>query len=270
DEIARYIAANRLGRPAIVGHSMGGAIAMMIGARHPKVAGRVMVVDMLPAPARPFGVPPAAMKPLARLIGGEMAGADRLRRDLKSLVGRFGNSDWLESRNDAGVVGRSVSELLSTDLTPELTRIRAPLTIVFANRNARAEDYEVLRDIPRPGHADLVARIKFGSFNDARGGDPSGRIAGRRGAREAGDLDEVVAIARNGGDGAVPDAARGGEAGDQDHVGPAAAHRDRYPGRLERRGRGGGGEQRRGDDSEKQRATHEEKAKAAWLTNPRP
>lgn len=132
DEIARYIAAARLGRPAIVGHSMGGSIAMMVGARHPGVAGRVMVVDMLPSAARPFGVPPAAVKPLAKLIGGEMAGADRLRRDLKSLVGRFGNSDWLESRNDAGVVGRSVSELLATDLTPELSRIRAPLTIVYA------------------------------------------------------------------------------------------------------------------------------------------
>src|SRR5688500_266183 len=53
DEIALYIAANGLGRPAIVGHSMGGSIAMMIGARHPRVAGRVMVVDMLPSPARP-------------------------------------------------------------------------------------------------------------------------------------------------------------------------------------------------------------------------
>ncbi|MGZ8979092.1 MAG: alpha/beta fold hydrolase, partial [Allosphingosinicella sp.] len=86
EEVARYIHSRGLRRPAIVGHSMGGAIALMIGARHPKVAGRVMVVDMLPSPARPFGVPPAAMKPVARLIAGEMAGADRLRRDLKSLV----------------------------------------------------------------------------------------------------------------------------------------------------------------------------------------
>lgn len=132
DEIARYIAVNRLGRPAIVGHSMGGSIAMMIGARHPGVAGRVMVVDMFPSPLRPFGVPSAAAKPLAKLVGGEMAGAGRLRSDLRSLVGRFGNSDWLESRNDSGVVGRSISELLSTDLTPELTRIRAPLTVVYA------------------------------------------------------------------------------------------------------------------------------------------
>ncbi|HEX8064048.1 MAG TPA: alpha/beta hydrolase [Allosphingosinicella sp.] len=132
DEIARYIAARRLGRPAIVGHSMGGSIAMMIGARHPEVTGRVMVVDMLPSPARAFGIPPAAAGPLGRLIGGEMEGADRLRRDLKLLVGRFGNSDWLESRSNADVVGRSLGELLSTDLTPELPRIHAPLTIVYA------------------------------------------------------------------------------------------------------------------------------------------
>lgn len=52
----------------------------------------------------------------------------------------------------------------------------APLTIVFANRNARSADYEALRDIPRPGHADLVARVKFGGFNDPRGG---GHFSGR-------------------------------------------------------------------------------------------
>lgn len=132
EEIARYIASNGLDRPAVVGHSMGGSIALMVAARHHALAGRVMVVDMLPSPARPFGVPPAAVRPLAKLIGGEMAGADRLRRDLKSLVGRFGNSDWLESRSDAGVVGRSLEELLAVDLAPELPRIRAPLTVVYA------------------------------------------------------------------------------------------------------------------------------------------
>ncbi|MET1111668.1 MAG: alpha/beta hydrolase [Allosphingosinicella sp.] len=132
DEIAAYIAANRLDRPAVVGHSMGGSIAMMLGARHPEAAGRIMVVDMLPSPARPFGVPAAAVEPLAKLIGSEMAGADRLRRDLKSLVGRFGNSDWLESRSDAGVVGRALEELLSTDLRPALPYIQAPLTVVYA------------------------------------------------------------------------------------------------------------------------------------------
>ncbi|HEX8571331.1 MAG TPA: alpha/beta hydrolase [Allosphingosinicella sp.] len=132
DEIARYIAARGLNRPAIVGHSMGGSIAMMVAARHPGAPGRVMVVDMLPSPARPFGVPAQVVKPLARLVGDEIQRADRLRRELRPLVARFGNANWLESRSDAGLVGRSVEELMATDLTPELRRIRAPLTVVYA------------------------------------------------------------------------------------------------------------------------------------------
>jgi pimeloyl-ACP methyl ester carboxylesterase len=131
-ELAAYIAANRLQRPAVVGHSMGGTIAMMLAARHPGAAGRIMVVDMIPEPAALAGASSSTLRPLARLLGRELTGADRFRRDLKSLVGRFGSADWLETNSDAGVVGRSVEELLSTDLSPELPRIGVPMTVVYA------------------------------------------------------------------------------------------------------------------------------------------
>jgi chorismate synthase len=52
----------------------------------------------------------------------------------------------------------------------------APLTILFENKNVRSEDYERQRDIPRPGHADFVARKKFGGHEDYRG---SGHFSGR-------------------------------------------------------------------------------------------
>lgn len=132
EEIARYIAVRRLDRPAIVGHSMGGSIAMMIAARHPRAAGKVMVVDMLPAPGGPLGVPAPVMKPLARVVGDEVQRANRLAQRLKPFVARFGNADWLASGSDADVVGRSVEELLATDLRPELARIRVPMTVVYA------------------------------------------------------------------------------------------------------------------------------------------
>jgi N-formylmaleamate deformylase len=132
EEIARYIAGRRLDRPALVGHSMGGTIAMMVAARHPALPGRVMVVDMVPAATQLFGLPGAAPRPLAGFIRSELAGAAALRRDLKSLAGHFGSTDWLDSRNDAGVVSRSVEELMVTDLTPELPRIKAPLTVLYA------------------------------------------------------------------------------------------------------------------------------------------
>lgn len=52
----------------------------------------------------------------------------------------------------------------------------APITILFENKNTRSGDYEKLRAIPRPGHADFVAHQKFGGHEDYRGG---GHFSGR-------------------------------------------------------------------------------------------
>ena len=52
----------------------------------------------------------------------------------------------------------------------------APIVIFFENKNIRSSDYEKLRSVPRPGHADFVARQKFGGFEDYRG---SGHFSGR-------------------------------------------------------------------------------------------
>ena len=52
----------------------------------------------------------------------------------------------------------------------------APLTAIIRNTNTRSGDYEALKDIPRPGHADYTAQVKFGGAQDADGG---GHFSGR-------------------------------------------------------------------------------------------
>ena len=52
----------------------------------------------------------------------------------------------------------------------------APLCAVIANTNTRSQDYDSLRDVPRPSHADYAAAVKFGGHNDIRGG---GQFSGR-------------------------------------------------------------------------------------------
>jgi len=52
----------------------------------------------------------------------------------------------------------------------------APLTVIFTNTNTRSQDYVKLRETPRPGHADYTASVKFGGFEDYRGG---GHFSGR-------------------------------------------------------------------------------------------
>ncbi len=52
----------------------------------------------------------------------------------------------------------------------------APLTLIFRNENTKSADYSAFTDQPRPGHADLVASVKWDGFNDPRGG---GHFSGR-------------------------------------------------------------------------------------------
>ena len=52
----------------------------------------------------------------------------------------------------------------------------APISIIFKNTNTRSGDYDTLQDVPRPGHADYTASVKWDGFNDPRGG---GHFSGR-------------------------------------------------------------------------------------------
>jgi len=129
EEVARYIHSRGLRRPAIVGHSMGGTVAMMVAARHPSLAGKVMVVDMLPQPAGILGGDAAGMRGLADSLR-DLSASPGGRRLVESAIRLFGNP---EGGADPDVTARATHELALTDLTAELPRIAAPLTVVYAS-----------------------------------------------------------------------------------------------------------------------------------------
>ena len=52
----------------------------------------------------------------------------------------------------------------------------APLTAIIRNTNTRSQDYDALRAVPRPGHADWPAQVRFNGFQDVAGG---GHFSGR-------------------------------------------------------------------------------------------
>lgn len=76
-----------------------------------------------------------------------------------------GNSTFATSRKEADIP-QVVSGLFNG------TTFGPPLSLCIKNTNTRSADYESLRDIPRPGHADYTAFIKYGESINMSGGGP--------------------------------------------------------------------------------------------------
>jgi len=74
----------------------------------------------------------------------------------------------------SGRVEKDAVEILSGIFEGHTTG--APICMLVWNREAAPIEYDVIKNLPRPGHADYTAYIKYGGFNDYRGG---GRFSGR-------------------------------------------------------------------------------------------
>jgi pimeloyl-ACP methyl ester carboxylesterase len=148
EEIARYIAARGLVKPAVIGHSMGGTIGMMLAGRHPESLSRLMVVDMFPFLGAMFGPPGTtsdSVKPMADSMLVQMRTADSTARNMRSTATINSMVDTVAMRqgaiddslkSDPDVTARAYHELIVTDLRPELARITVPTTVLYVEPKA--------------------------------------------------------------------------------------------------------------------------------------
>jgi pimeloyl-ACP methyl ester carboxylesterase len=143
EEIARYIREAGLQRPAIVGHSLGGAWGMMVAARHPELAGRLMVVDMLPFLGAMFGGPnatPESIRPVAEQIRQGITSSTGAARQAyqEQTIATMVQTESLRPvavrhgmASDLNVSGQAFYDLVTTNLIPELANIRVPVTVLW-------------------------------------------------------------------------------------------------------------------------------------------
>jgi pimeloyl-ACP methyl ester carboxylesterase len=143
EEIARYIGEMQLERPAVIGHSMGGTIAMMLAARHPDTVGKLMVVDMFPFMGQMFGganATPESVAPIADQIRAAMRMSQQgvVSPQTQAMINSMVRTESARPEiveharlSDVGVSANAFHELIVTDLRSELPNIRAPLTVLY-------------------------------------------------------------------------------------------------------------------------------------------
>ncbi|TCS12629.1 alpha/beta hydrolase [Caulobacter sp. BK020] len=142
DALDGYIRSARLKSPAVIGHSMGGLMGLMLARQHPEDVGRLMVVDSLPFYAMVFS--PAAtveaIRPQAAAMRDRTVNATpeawtametaMMARLVKS-PGGLKAATAATIASDRSVVGRALYDDLTTDLRGELAAIKTPMTMLY-------------------------------------------------------------------------------------------------------------------------------------------
>ncbi len=110
-------------------------------------------------------------KLIGAVLEGVPAGLPLAEEDIQRILDlrRPGQSKYVTQRHESDRV-----EIVSGIFRGYTTG--APLTMIVRNEDVVSSYYEEFRRKPRPGHADYIARLKYGGFNDYRGG---GRFSGR-------------------------------------------------------------------------------------------
>lgn len=178
-ELRRYIVSQGLREPAVIGHSMGGLVALRAAAdagrdRRGAQVGRVMVVDA--TPFFPSLISPGAtvgdVEPLAQIAYQALLflGDEALRTQGGMLTNQLGGASetvfdtlgW--QGGDRQVLAQGLYEVMTTDLRNRLPDIAAPVTVVYGwsadDSSPRAHLDSLFaagyRNLPRPARFERI------------------------------------------------------------------------------------------------------------------
>ncbi|MCX6594749.1 MAG: alpha/beta hydrolase [Acidobacteria bacterium] len=138
-DIIAYIRTQKLAKPVIIGHSLGGAMALWLGETEPDLVGELVIVDS--APFLPELMMPGAtaesMKPMANAMREQITAAKPGSQDeyLKTMahskddVARI--VEW-SRKSDASTVAAAMMELYTNDLRPALGQIKSRVLALSA------------------------------------------------------------------------------------------------------------------------------------------
>lgn len=143
-DLTGYLVAQKLTRVDVIGHSMGGLLALMMAKAHPDRVGKLMIVDALPF----YGALFAPTATVDQLRPQAAAMRDALTKMADDKVAQAANNERVAAQMaltpaahakvvawagaaDPRVTAQAMYEDLTTDLRPAMASIKAPITLVY-------------------------------------------------------------------------------------------------------------------------------------------
>ena len=166
-----YIREQQLDKPIIIGHSLGGFLALNIGIHAPEVPSKLVIVDSLPfLPAIQMpGATAETAKPMAEnmrnmMMNSEGQSAEARINMQKMMLQTMINDeadievalDW-GLKSDAGTVAQAMYELYTIDLRDELGKIKVPTLVMGAYIGYT--QYGVTRESTLKNYTDQYAKL---------------------------------------------------------------------------------------------------------------
>lgn len=152
-QIAAYIRRNHLERPVLVGHSLGGFLALAVASDDPGLVGAVVSVDgapFLPALMNP-GASVYKMQPQAAMIRKSIGAmtqeqyAENSRASLASMITSPEVAAAVAAksgRSHPATVADAMADMMTTDLRSQMKKITAPVLLVGTAGPRVAAAYE--------------------------------------------------------------------------------------------------------------------------------
>jgi len=153
EQLHQYITTNQL-HPAVIGHSLGGLLALMLAQAHPEDVSKLLIVDTLPFYGLIFspGATVENVAPQAKVMGDQILNmpADQFAASQPLFATRLVTSpDGVKAvsassiASDRTVFVNAMLEDLATDLRPQLAGIKTPMTLLYPYEAAEGSASEV-------------------------------------------------------------------------------------------------------------------------------
>lgn len=179
--LQQLIATRKLDKPVLIGHSMGGALALAVASRSPDLVGGVVAVDGLPVFPGTEGMTGEQRLTMAQGAKLRMAGmaGPLFASSQQQYMRAIGTVDMakadelakLAAKSDPGAVAAYTAETLALDMRPGLTAIKAPVLVLAPYFEADA------------GASGVTAQAKAGYYKSLMAGTPKLEVVAVDGAR---------------------------------------------------------------------------------------